>query len=119
MRCRLSDCGFDFSMIGGSTEKITFEAISEYSNVADLSGCTDTFSICRYDERYEGASINIADTILSGNTVVVNFSPDDTIDLYGKYIWQLSIYSPELGKLAVAQGNVVILKNIDTRIVGE
>lgn len=118
MRCNLCGSGFDFSMIGGDTEKITFEAVTEYANVADTSGCTATFSICKYDERYEDAAIQITDVSIAGGTVLVNFAPEETIDLYGKYIWQLSIYNAELNKLASAQGNVIILRNIDKTIVG-
>ena len=118
MRCNLCTNSFDFTMIGGDTEKIIFEAINEYANVADINGCTATFSICRYDERYNDSAIPIADTIISSNTVIVNFAPEETIDLHGKYIWQLSIYNAELHKLASAQGSVTIFKNIDVRIVG-
>lgn len=106
------DC-FDFTMVGGSTEKLVFDAVTEYANVADLSGCTATFSICRYDERYADNAIEISDIILSGSTCVVNFGIEDTIDLHGKYIWQLTIYSPELQKLASTQGSLIIMYNIN------
>lgn len=119
MNCSLCKSGFDFTMIGGDTEKIVFEAMNEYANVADISGCTATFSICRYDERYNDMAIHISDVLISNNAVIVNFKHEDTIDLHGKYIWQLSIYEPNIKKLASAQGSVTIFKNIDVRIVGD
>lgn len=125
MNCRLCESGFDFTMIGGNSEKIIFEAITEYLNVADIAGCSATFSICRYDERYSDNAIVLQDVVLSGNTITVNFKPDDTIDLHGKYIWQLSIYRSELEeldeleKLANFQGNLIIIGNINKNYKSE
>ena len=55
----------------------------------------------------------MSDVVIGGNTVTVKLRPDDTIDLSGKYIWQLSIYSSERAKLANTQGNLFIVRNID------
>lgn len=118
MNCKLCESGFDFTMIGGNSEKIIFEAVNEYMNDADIVGCSASFSICRYDERHSDNAIRINDVVLSGNTVTVSFAPEDTIDLSGKYVGQLSIFRPAEGRtdharLANMQGNVIIIRNID------
>ena len=118
MNCKLCESGFDFTMIGGNSEKIIFEAVNEYMNDADIVGCSASFSICRYDERHSDNAIRINDVVLSGNTVTVSFAPEDTIDLSGKYVGQLSIFRPaedstDHARLANMQGNVIIIRNID------
>lgn len=113
MNCKLCESGFDFTMIGGNSETIIFEAVNEYMNDVDINECTASFSICRYDERHSDCATKMSDVVIGGNTVTVKLRPDDTIDLSGKYIWQLSIYSSERAKLANTQGNLFIVRNID------
>lgn len=77
------------------------------------------FSMINYSSQYYNSSsaITIPCNIQNGN-VIIPLTIDDTIGLYGKYIYQLSFYEldPTNALYSAKQGLMVICRNIDVNI---
>ena len=103
-------------IVGGETESLTFNIYTSTHEPADLvSGTECGFAIAPYVAQNATPLITKTCTIQAGssganNVVITSLSSSDTVNLYGKYIYQLTI---KFGNRAEPyQGIMYIARNI-------
>lgn len=105
------------SFIGGETEEIKFRLCTESGGLFNAEGCRASFSLIQYGNRYGEAIIKKDARILTGEGgklcyASVVLTPSDTVDLFGRYIYQLCIIN-DSGTIDIpGQGICDISKNI-------
>ena len=87
--------------VGGSTQDLAFRVYFYLNgNPFDLSSCTADFSVINYVNKKGTPLISKAMSIAEGdckdgervsNTLCVTLDPEDTVDLVGKFIYQITI----------------------------
>ena len=107
--------------IGGSTQEIECMVyIHDGSRPVDLTGCTAYFSLINYVDKaeipllYKKMKIEIGDKN-TPNSLRLQLSDEDTINLAGKYIYQVSI-NDAFGNADNRQGIMHIDNNINRNI---
>ena len=82
----------EISFVGGATQELRFNLKDEAGNNFDADNCTADFSICDYSTRdiSSGSIVSISPS-LSGSLLTVMIPAGDTVNLSGKYIYQITI----------------------------
>lgn len=112
----------ELSFVGGATQDFEFDVFSEKNNALfDLSSCTADFSIVGYLGRDREPIVSKMMDIRFGidnsvkNVLHITLLPSDTVNLYGKYVYQVSI-KDAVGKVEIpSQGIMYIQNNINKR----
>lgn len=103
--------------VGGETQKLLFNIyFHENNGPFSLSGCTANFSIVNYLNR-TGApilsktmqSVLGADAIVD-NKLTVTLLPEETVDLFGKYIYQIIIRDID-GEIEIPKQGILYITN--------
>ncbi len=111
--------------IGGSTQELVFHSYSMHNKgPIDLSSCTANFSIINFVNKHGAPIFSKQMQILLGNDknervqniLKVILRPLDTVDLEGKFIYQISIRDIT-GETEVPQGILYIFNNINKQFV--
>lgn len=111
---------YNFSKIdfvGGESRQIYFQIYTRTNKYYDASGCEIEFSIINYSNKNGEPEVIKKATIknnLAGAPCIaeVDLLPEDTVHLYGRYIYQLSIRD-EIGEVEIpGQGIIMIHRNI-------
>lgn len=85
----------------------------------DMTGCTANFSIVNFLNRMGSPIVSKVMTISenpaleSNNQLLVHLDTDETVELSGKYIYQVTIKDAEGNVEIPKQGILLITKNID------
>ena len=110
----------ELAFVGGSSEELVFHA---YRNGTEpkpfgLTGCTANFSIAYYADK-SGAplaskemTIKMDSANVYENIMTILLEPEDTIDLFGKYVYQITVKDPD-DNADIRQGILMIHKNVD------
>lgn len=105
--------------VGGSYQDLYFHVYFQSLNDPfDLSGCTANFSVIDFlDSRSSAPLISKSMEIApceNSNILRAVLMPSDTVDLVGKFIYQITISERKSGKVEVpGQGFLYISNNID------
>lgn len=88
----------------------------------NADGCVGNFALINYSHKYGEPVISKHVTFTIGdddvmNGVIVTLSPEDTINLFGKYIYQLTIKDIDGNVEIPNQGILLISKNINESYV--
>lgn len=104
----------EFNIIGGDYQEIYFNVSDIDTGIAlSIQDLTLNFSLVEYKNRYGLPLLNRNCEINADKTAFVMFLyPEDTRDLSGKYIYQVSIQTPN-NKQQSFQGVLTIDKNIN------
>lgn len=116
-------------MVGGTTKELSFHGYSNQDRKPfDLSDCTANFSIINFVNKHgipqvsKDMSIDISDTgdVELGsyiyNVMKVMLLPEDTVGMYGKYIYQISI-KDHSNNVDASKGIMYIDNNINREFV--
>lgn len=86
----------EISFVGGESQTFLFNLYTKSGSGYNTDGCDIAFSIVNFANKSNtpiliksGSTQVGADGV--SNTVVIGLEPQDTVGLYGKYIYQLSI----------------------------
>lgn len=115
------------SFVGGSTQTFEFNCYY-YTNKKkfDLSACSADFSIISYVNKRGTPLVSKTMSVISdtgdndsvSNILNVVLDPADTVDLYGKYIYQITIRDDATGVVEIPdQGILLITNNINKAYV--
>lgn len=106
--------------VGGETQDLAFN-IYFYANKRpySLSGCTANFSIVSFRNRIGtpiltkemGVAFNTEGTI--NNVLTVTLSPEETVDLFGKYIYEIQMRDIDGDVEIPKQGILYVTNNIN------
>ena len=112
------------NFIGGSTQKFVFNVyFYNGKKPFNMSGCECIFSIVSFTNKTGSAIISkkmeIANNIQTGteNVLTVTLDSSDTVDLFGKYIYQITICDVDDIVEIPQQGILYITNNIDKQIL--
>lgn len=109
--------------VGGSTQDLAFHVyFQSYETPFDLSSCTANFAVINYTNRDGEPVISKAmtvehDTGSLSNILSVTLLPSDTVDLVGKYIYQVTIRDVAGYTEIPDQGIMFIANNINKNYV--
>lgn len=109
--------------VGGATQVLGFRMRTKDGKAGfNLSGCTANFAVinCVHKNGAPVISKEMTVTSSSGTTndmLVVSLDPDDTIDLCGKYLYQIAIVNDEGDIEIPKQGYLLIRRNINKQFV--
>ena len=109
--------------VAGQTCKYIWRLFRESGQPFNANGCEGSFALIDYSHKDEEPILVKPVDLLLGDEEFVNIAslelkPEDTINLDGKYIYQLSIKDPE-GNLEIPnQGLLYISNNIHKSFVG-
>jgi len=105
------------TFIGGSTQTLKFTMQNPYGKPFDADGCKAVFSILHYCNKSEEPVLKVDASLGAGQTkalsvATVNLKAEDTVDLHGRFVYQLSIRN-NYGEYDVpGQGIIDITRNI-------
>lgn len=106
------------NFIGGTTQELECCVMThDGSNEYDLTGCTPYFSLINYVNKMSTPQVYKQRDITTGvnginNVLRVKLSASDTVDLTGKFVYQISIHGRS-GSVDNRQGIMYIASNIN------
>lgn len=110
--------------VGGEYKKIPFHVYHYIGRRPfDLAGCKCHFSVVNYTSQSGPVVISkemVVDSEEDGaaaNTIYVELSPDETISLFGKFVYQITIIGQDGSAEPIKQGIMNIVQNIDKEIL--
>ena len=106
--------------VGGETQELVFRALSYRSRAPfDLSGGSANFSVTPFVAKFGEPILSRTMTLSADaggagkNVLSVTLSPADTLGLYGKFIYQISVQDAEGETEIPKQGILYITNNIN------
>ena len=107
------------TFVGGETQIFEFHTFFHTTkNPFDLKNCTARFAVVHYLNRAgttlftKNMSIAVGESGLD-NVLTVELEPADTLELSGKYVYQISIKDGDGATEIPKQGLMYIIRNID------
>lgn len=113
----------EFKMNAGETKFLRLPIYNNSNRLIDAAGMSGRLAISDYINR--GACLFAVDCTTAydmqcgGNVFVATLQPSQTVDLCGKYIYQLSAHDNYDGSRAVLRGVVTIGHNADRSAIQE
>lgn len=112
--------------VGGETQDLSFN-VYFYKNGKpfSLTGCTSNFAIVSFNNKGGAPILNKQmDSIFneagtSNNVLVVTLEPTETVDLYGKYIYQITIRDIDGDVEIPKQGILYVTNNINKSFISQ
>lgn len=110
------------SFIGGSTQTFAINFKTESGALFDAAGCNASFSVLHYSGRNGHPVITKDVQIQMGEDGtlcrgIVGFLPEDTMNLRGRFIYQISVKAPN-GEIEIpGQGIMNIQQNIHPQFI--
>lgn len=108
-------------IIGGQSATIRWRLFTEANTPFNANGCTGNFSVVDYSNPNDDPLIDKSLTFSVGddetgikNIASVDLSPSDTLDMQGKYIYQIQIRDIDGEAEIPNQGIMQITHNINT-----
>ena len=107
----------EISFVGGESQSLFFNLRTREGNEFDATECTVDFAMIHYTNKNGMPIFTKQADIKPGNSgvlsiAVVDILPEDTIDLYGRYVYQITI-SDFAGQTEIpGQGLIDITRNI-------
>ena len=111
------------SFVGGSTQELAFHTYFENNGrPLSMSGCVGYFSIVEYLDRSlpllsKTMTITESPVDATDNILRVELEPSDTIDMVGKFIYQVTIKGDHGDVDIPYQGILYVTQNIDKTII--
>lgn len=103
--------------VGGEQQDYQFYIYDRNQEAFDLTGYTAEFAIQSYTNKHGTTLLRKAMTIATAQgmpvLLTVSLTKSDTVNLYGKYIYQLTIKDPDGKPLIPSQGTMYIANNIN------
>ena len=104
-------------IIAGDTCPFVFDVQdSTHINVAS-SNCTAYFSISTYVNEGSDPVVSVSQSNISTGSLIFELAPSDTIDLHGKYVYQLYLSNGESSE--VYGGHLIVYENRNKTVVTE
>ena len=113
------------NFIAGETQDLVFN-VYFYRNkeVFNLDGCACSFSISNFMNQtgepilVKNTNVNPDEVIMSNNRLMITLSSSDTIELSGKYVYQIVILDEITNAIEIPkQGILYIKNNIDKQTI--
>lgn len=112
----------ELTFVGGKTQELRFNLKDTNGEPYNASGSTVNFSICDYSYKTGAPILSLTPSLIAdesgmANSLYVTITSEDTINLFGKYIYQITIIDIS-GRVEIPnQGIMNITKNINTSFI--
>ena len=110
----------DISFVAGDSQtiRLSFFTPQPSAQPFNVNGCTIDFSIINYSNKngipvLSKTGVPIIDAASAHSVALVDLTALDTLTLYGKYIYQVSVIDPDGVTDIPNQGIIYITKNIN------
>lgn len=115
----------ELDFVGGSSEDLVFHVYCDKTNQKPfgLTGCTANFSIINFVNKNGAPVVSKTMTVRMDesetfyNILFVSLQPDDTVDLFGKFVYQITIKDIDNNVDIPQQGVIYIHNNINKEFV--
>lgn len=112
----------EITFVGGETHDLRFHLLTDTRKVFNASGCKATFSVVYSVNRTGSPVLSKPMTVLADDDgiesiLAVTLLPTETVNLYGKYIYQITIQDMSGETDIPSQGILGITNNIDKGII--
>ena len=112
----------DIKFVGGESQRFVFDLVTIYDSKFDAKNCDVGFAIINYaNKNGKPVVVKSMETVEDNNgffsIITVKLDPQDTLNMHGRYIYQISIRDPEGNTEIPGQGLMDILKNIHTSFI--
>ena len=112
----------EISFIGGETHDFRFSLFTDTGKTFNASGIKATFSIVSSINRSGQPILSKDMTVIANddgieNIITVTLQSNETVNLYGKYIYQITLQDMSGDIEIPSQGILGIINNIDKNIV--
>lgn len=107
------------TIVGGQSKTIGFNLWTINRDMFDTNGCSGNFAVVDYSDKDGDTVVAKQMTFQSGdnpeiqNVAVVSLTPSDTLNLAGKYVYQVTIKNGDIADIP-NQGILYIARNINT-----
>lgn len=101
------------SFIGGASKTLGFRIFNRGGSPIDVSNCTGRFAIINSVNKYGEPLFTQNMSPYDFNVFTVSIPSDATVDLYGKFIYQISVVDEDGNAEEPQQGDLYIYNNID------
>lgn len=112
--------------VGGETQNLVFHVYHYKSrNPFSLGGCSCNFSAVSFADRAGSPVLNksmsssFSDESAADNVLTVTLTPAETVNLSGKYLYQITIRDAEGNTEIPKQGVMYITNNINKSFIGQ
>lgn len=111
------------SFVAGQTKTLGFNLWTEGGELFNADGCTGNFSVVEYSNKTGDILISKNMTFEVGedpemvSVAKVELTPSDTVGLYGKYVYQLTIKGTGNDVEIPNQGILLIVRNINESLL--
>lgn len=107
----------ELDFVGGESQTFLFNLLTSAGSSFDANGCDLAFAIINYANKNGVPIVTKSVTVQTGgdgvpNIATVNLLPEDTVSLYGRYVYQLSIRDAHDETEIPGQGIMNITRNI-------
>ena len=112
----------EMSFIGGESQTLIFNLLTYDGNDFDASECDVGFALIHYSNKNGIPILTKKANILEGDEGIMNIAnfdllPEDTLGLYGRYVYQITI-SDAYGNTEIpGQGIIDITRNIHPNFI--
>ncbi len=107
-----------YSFVGGESQTFTFNLRTKANLSYDAESCSMSFALINYSTK-TGSPVLTKNFLLSTDSngsksiATVTLDPMDTVDLYGSYVYQITIWDMSCDKTEIpGQGIMKITRNI-------
>ena len=114
----------EINFVGGETQRLEFNLKDANGDVFDADGTTSNFAICSYSNKTDEPLLEYTPylNVDSGgvkSVLDVTIPKQDTKDLFGKFIYQLTVIDVTGASAIPNQGIMNISKNINKSFIEE
>lgn len=107
----------EISFVGGESQTFLFNLLTIAKNSFDAQGCEIGLAIIQYSNKNGMPVLTKAVDIFEGDSGVMSIAkadllPEDTIGLYGRYVYQLTIKDSYNNTEIPGQGIMHVTRNI-------
>lgn len=112
----------ELTFVGGKTQELRFNLKDTNGEPYNVSGSTINFSICDYSYKTGAPILSLTPALIAdengiADSLYVTITSEDTLNLFGKYIYQITIIDIS-GRVEIPnQGIMNITKNINTSFI--
>lgn len=110
----------ELTFVGGKTQEMNFRLKEKDGSLYNAKYCTANFSVCNYSNKAGTPLITLTPTFISNDSRIIHIlhiilPAEKTLNLYGKYIYQIVIMD-DTGKVEIPkQGIMNITRNINIK----
>lgn len=112
----------DWEFVGGVTQEYDFTLRAESGYFYDIPGATASLAVAPFVNPRDAVLVKAGSIIpnSAGANCIVHFLLDknDTLNLHGKFIYQISIKNVDGTMAPPMRGRMYIIENIDKSFVG-